>query len=339
MASDSYDVVCLGEVLVEVATDAPFGHDVPAVLGISGDTLNVAAAAAAAGARVGLVAVLTDDDLGRAIAARVETLGIDTGLLRFATGQQGVYLVHSDPAGEREFSYARSGSVGSTLSPEHLPDEVLRHAGAVVASGIAGAISPSARAAVRHAARVAGRFVYDPNYRPRLTGAADAAELLVALAPDSWVITPSHPGETSALLGVDSAVAAADRLRALGTEIVAVTCGASGVQVVDAEVSAWIPSVPAPTVADQTGAGDAYVGTLTARLVLGDDLVTSARLAAAASSLVVGGRGGTGLVPTLAQTRAHLAAAPVSSTEEPDSAGVAAHAKSMRPHSRKGTGA
>ena len=37
----------------------------------------------------------------------------------------------------------------------------------------------------------------------------------------------------------------------------------------------------------------------------------------AASSLVVGGRGGTGLVPTLAQTRAHLATA--SSIEERDS--------------------
>ena len=309
VTADSYDVVCLGEVLVEVATTAPFGHDVPAVLGISGDTLNVAAAAAAAGARVGLVAVLTDDDLGRAIAARVEALGIGTGLLHFAAGQQGVYLVHSDPAGEREFSYARSGSVGSSLAPATA-------AGGGAALGRCGRRERDRRRdlavgseAVRHAARVAERFVYDPNYRPRLTGAADAAELLAELAPDCWLITPSHPGETSALLGVDSAVAAAERLRALGTEIVAVTCGASGVLVVDAEVSAWVPSVPAPAVVDQTGAGDAYVGTLTARLVLGDDLISAARLAAAASSLVVGGRGGTGLVPTLAQTRAHLATA------------------------------
>jgi 2-dehydro-3-deoxygluconokinase len=325
---DSYDVVCLGEVLVEVATTAPFGHDVPAVLGISGDVLNVAAAAAAAGARVGLAAVLTDDDLGRAIAARVDALGIGTELLRFAAGQQGVYLVHSDPTGEREFSYARSGSVGSSLSPEHLPAAVLRRAGAVVASGIAGAISSSAQEAVRHAASTAEKFVYDPNYRPRLTGVGDARALLNQLAPDCWLVTPSHPGETSALLAADSAVDAAQRLRTLGTEVVAVTCGASGVQVVDAEVSAWIPSVPAPVVVDQTGAGDAYVGTLTARLVLGDDLVTAARLAAAASSLVVGGRGGTGLVPTLARTRAHLAA-----TEDSQPAGVAPA------QSREGTGA
>jgi 2-dehydro-3-deoxygluconokinase len=66
--------------------------------------------------------------------------------------------------------------------------------------------------------------------------------------------------------------------------------------------------------------------------VLGDDLRTAARLAAAASSLVVGGRGGTGLVPTLSETRAHLATAP---GPEPDFAGAAPPAKSQ---SREETG-
>ena len=52
--------------------------------------------------QVGLVAVITDDELGHAIATRIAELGISTDLLHFATGQQGVYLVHSDPHGERE---------------------------------------------------------------------------------------------------------------------------------------------------------------------------------------------------------------------------------------------
>ena len=99
-----FDVVVMGEILVEVATDLPFAHGVPAQLGISGDALNVAAAAAAAGARVGLLSVLTDDALGQAMSARVAELGISTDLLLHRRGQQGVYLVHSDPDGEREFS-------------------------------------------------------------------------------------------------------------------------------------------------------------------------------------------------------------------------------------------
>ncbi|MDP9984837.1 sugar/nucleoside kinase (ribokinase family) [Pseudarthrobacter oxydans] len=90
----------------------------------------------------------------------------------------------------------------------------------------------------------------------------------------------------------------------------AVTCGAEGIQL-DGELlsgdggSAWVDAVPAPSVVDQTGAGDAFVGTLTARMVLGDSLAAAARFGAAAASLVVGGKGGTGFIPTFDQTRAH----------------------------------
>jgi 2-dehydro-3-deoxygluconokinase len=308
-AGGAFDVICLGEVLLEVATEQPYGHDVPAVLGVSGDALNVAAAAAAAGARVGLVAVLADDELGLAITRRVTDLGVSPELLRYRSGQQGIYLVHSDPAGERQFSYARSGSVGSTLGPEDLPSDLVGRAGAVVASGIACAVSESGQAAVRHAARTARRFVFDPNFRPRLTTADRAAASLTELAPLTWLMTPSFPGETSALLGVETAVEAGRRLRGLGTAHVAVTCGADGVQLVAEDLETWIPAVPAERLVDQTGAGDAFVGTLTARLVLGDPLELAARQAAAAASLAVGGRGGTGLVPTLEQTRRHLARA------------------------------
>jgi len=303
-----FDVVVMGEILLEVATDVPFGHGVPAQLGISGDALNVAAAAAAAGARVGLLSVLTDDDLGQAITARIRELGVSTELLKYRSGQQGVYLVHCDPDGQREFSYARSGSVGSSLEPDDVDPGVFSVAGAVIAGGIACAVSATSRAAVVKAADVSSRFVFDPNYRPRLTTVEEAAAVLAELAPKAFLVTPSFPGETSALLATSSPQEAAAKLRSLGTANVAVTCGAEGVQLQSETEAAWIDSIPAPAVVDQTGAGDAFVGTLTARLVLGDALSDAARHGAAAASLVVGGKGGTGFIPTLAQTRAHAAA-------------------------------
>ncbi|MEY9778352.1 2-dehydro-3-deoxygluconokinase [Arthrobacter sp. MW3 TE3886] len=305
-----FDVVVMGEILVEVATDVAFGHGVPAQLGISGDALNVAAAAAAAGARTGLLAVLTDDDLGQAIAARIRELGISDELLKFRTGQQGVYLVHSDPEGQREFSYARQGSVGSTLSPEDVNPAVFSAARAVIAGGIACAISATSRAAVLKASAVSRRFVFDPNFRPRLTSVEEATALLAELAPRTFLVTPSFPGETSALLDCATPREAAAKLRSLGAANVAVTCGAEGIQL-DGKLLAgdheffWVDAIPAPSVVDQTGAGDAFVGTLTARLVLGDSLAAAARYGAAAASLVVGGKGGTGLIPTFDQTSAH----------------------------------
>ncbi|MBT2588519.1 sugar kinase [Arthrobacter sp. ISL-95] len=303
--NEHFDVIVMGEILLEVATDVPFGHAIPAQLGISGDALNVAAAAAAAGARTGLLAVLPDDDLGQAIAARIAELGIATDLLKFRPGQQGAYLVHSDPLGQREFSYARSGSVGSTLSPDDIDESVFSSAGAVLAGGIACAISESSRAAVLRAASLTKRFIFDPNFRPRLTSAGEASRLLAELAPQSYLVTPSFPGETSTLLNVSSAGEAAIKLRAMGAKNVAVTCGADGIQLESDSVSAWIDAITAPLVVDQTGAGDAFVGTTTARIVRGDSLPQAARYGAAAASLVVGGKGGTGLIPTFEQTQAH----------------------------------
>ncbi|TVT05271.1 sugar kinase [Amycolatopsis bartoniae] len=274
-------------------------------MGVSGDVVNAAAAAAAAGARVGLVARVTDDELGDAVATRVRQLGIDDALLRRVPGQQGMYVQYSDPDGDRQFCYARTGSVGSQLSPEDLDRDVLANAGAVLASGITCAISASARAAVLAAAEWSRRFVYDPNYRPRLTTAAEAADALRALAPFATLVTPSAPGETKALLAAPDPAAAAAALRELGARAVAVTCGSSGVHVSTAAGERWHEAVPAPEVVDQTGAGDVFAGTATARLALGDSVADAARIGAAAASLSVGGQGGTGRIAPLPEVLAH----------------------------------
>jgi 2-dehydro-3-deoxygluconokinase len=181
---------------------------------------------------------------------------------------------------------------------------LLESAGGVLVSGITAALSASARATVLAAARRARRFVYDPNFRPRLTTPDEAAALLAELAPHCALITPSAPHECSTLLGVSEPADAAARLRAAGTEAVAVTCGASGVHVDDG-APRWQPAIPAPVVVDQTGAGDVFVGTVTARLALGDDLHTAVQIGAAASSLAVGATGGSGGIATLARVRTH----------------------------------
>jgi 2-dehydro-3-deoxygluconokinase len=301
-----FDVVVLGEVLLEVSTEVPIADGVPARLGVSGDALNVAAAAAAAGARTALLTVLGTDELGDAILARMAELGVATDLVVRAPGRQGLYFVHSDPDGEREFTYLRSGSVGSTLAPEHVDEAVFSSAGAVVASGITCAISDSARAAVVRASSLASRFVFDPNHRPRLTTAESTLAVIAELAPRTALMTPSFPVETQ-LLGAESPDAAAERLRDLGVGAVAVTCGSRGVHVSDGASERFVDSVPAPSVVDQTGAGDAFVGSTVARLVAGESLDEAVGYGVAAASLVVGGRGGTGLVPTREQTLAHRA--------------------------------
>lgn len=305
-SQNAFDVVLLGEPLVEISTTQPFVHGVSSVLGVSGDVVNAGAAAAAAGASVALIARVSNDELGDAVCARIRALGIDDTYIQRIDGQQGAYFLHIDPQGQRQFSYARSGSVGSQLTIADVPADVLGSAGAVLVSGITAALSESARSAVLFAADKSRRFVYDPNFRPRLTTASDSAALLRELAPHCSVVVPSAPGEIDAILGVDDPLVAATRLREWGAASVAVTRGADGITVVSEDGSVHEErTVPALDVVDQTGAGDVFAGTLTARMALGDTLVEAVSLAASAASLSVGGRGGTGLIGSLTEVRAH----------------------------------
>jgi 2-dehydro-3-deoxygluconokinase len=300
-------VVVVGEVLVELSTREPLAAGATLRLGFSGDALNSAAAAAAAGADAVLVARVPDDELGDALVEHVAGLGIDTAALRRTPGQHGAYLTSADPAGERQFVYLRRASAGSTLEPADLDARLLCDA-VVLASGIACAISPTAAATVRRAAELAETFVYDPNFRPRLTSADDAARALRDLAPLAQLVTPSWPTEAQALLDLPAAAgpeAAAARLHAFGARAVALTCGPDGVVLRDGANQTFVESPPAPRVVDQTGAGDVFVGTVAARLAVGDDLDGAVRLGAAAASLSVEGVGGTGLIPSLAESRAH----------------------------------
>jgi 2-dehydro-3-deoxygluconokinase len=292
-----YDVVLLGEPLIEISTRAPVTHGVDCGLGVSGDVVNTAAAGVAAGASVAVIARVSEDELGTAVIDRLDELGVHTGFIRRNDSFQGIYVQHSDPHGDRQFCYARKGSAGSRLAPEDLPAGLLEDAGGVLVSGITAALSSTARATVLEAARRARRFVYDPNFRPRLND----------LAPYCALVTPSAPHECDALLGVSNAAQAAATLRAAGAAAVAVTCGATGVHV-DADAVHWQSAFPAPSVVDQTGAGDVFAGTVTARLALGDDLTTAVRIGAAASSLAVGGLGGSGGIAPLATVRAHAEA-------------------------------
>ena len=286
----TYDVLVVGEVLVELSADGPLRGSDTLTLSFSGDALNAAAAAAAAGASTALLARIGDDGLADALTEHVARCGVSTELLRRVPEPNGMYIVIPDPDAVGGFVYMRRGSAGSTLMPD---DVVGVSARALVVSGIGQAISSSAAAAVEHAARSADGFVvYDPNFRARLTTPEAARAAFERIAPHVTLALPSHPVETGALLGVETPEEAVAACRELGVRDVAVTCGAEGVLV--GEV--WVPAAPVERVVDATGAGDAFAGTAAARLALGASLEDAVRDGVAAAARSLGARGGTGWI-------------------------------------------
>ncbi|MFJ7775734.1 PfkB family carbohydrate kinase [Streptomyces yangpuensis] len=316
-AATAYDVLVLGEVLVEIHAGTALreaADGTRARISYSGDALNAAAAAAAAGARTALLAVVGDDELSVPLLRRAAELGVDVSHVRRAPHPNGAYLLSADPDGDREFVYWRTRSAGSTLGPRHVGSwrDLLTRCGALVTSGITGALAPSSRAAVLAAARLVhtagGHVTYDPNFRPRLTGRAEARDLLARIAPLTGLLKTSCPADAQALVDTTDPRTAAARLRALGVRTVAVTAGPGRLLLDDGTRAEYHPVPVNPAPVDATGAGDCFTGTATARIVLGDALEDAVAHATAAASLSVSGRGGTGRVPAFRETAALAAA-------------------------------
>ena len=112
MAEKPRRVVCVGEVMVELAhgADGRYG------LAYGGDTFNTAVYLARAGVPVAYGTALGDDPYSDGIAALAAAEGVGTDLvLRLPGRMPGLYLIETDQAGERQFYYWRETSPAREL--------------------------------------------------------------------------------------------------------------------------------------------------------------------------------------------------------------------------------
>ncbi len=107
---------------------------------------------------------------------------------------------------------------------------------------------------------------------------------------------------------IDDVAAACQKLRTLGARSVVATLGARGAVVVTGEAVVAVPAFMARVV-DTTGAGDCFVGALSARLAAGETVVSAARYASAAAACAVEQLGAAPAMPTAEKVAARLAAA------------------------------
>jgi 2-dehydro-3-deoxygluconokinase len=233
---------------------------------------------------VSFLTVTGDDSLSGEMRAAWAAEGIEADLAYVdAMRRPALYLIETDPAGERRFHYWRGESAargwfralqaaGGTA--------VLDGADLVYVSGISLAILPEeerVRAIDLLARRPEGvRLAFDPNLRPVLWGRVEAARsCLQAMAGIADILLPSRQ-DLAALLGADDGRAQMDALIALGAREAAITAEADDCLVWDGKaLSALAP--PRATVVDTSGGGDSFNGAYLAARLTGADPVEAAR--------------------------------------------------------------
>jgi ribokinase len=235
-----------------------------------GKGANQAVAAARLGATVALVGAVGDDAYAETATTCLRDAGVDLTALARRPGPTGLAVVTVAADGENTIVVVPGAN--ATVSPA----DVAAHGDVIAAAAVVVVQGELPRETTEAAAR-ATRSRLIVNLAP--AGALDPAVLRRA---DPLVVNEHEAGYALALLDPTATaadgIALATALGDAGVPSVVVTLGGAGAVVFSGDTVDHL-AAPAVPVRDTTGAGDAFVGALAARLAAGDDLPGAARFA------------------------------------------------------------
>jgi 2-dehydro-3-deoxygluconokinase len=273
----AHTVYAIGECMIELQKH---GEQGTLDYRFGGDTLNTAVYMARlldpAVADVAYVTGLGVDGMSAEMLAAWEREGIATAsVLRLPDRLPGIYMIETDPDGERRFHYWRRDSAARHWMTAPGAEQVLAQlaeARLLYLSGISVAIlSPEDRdrliATLARCRAAGGKVVFDNNYRPRLWDSADTTRDVYGRVLAHADIALLTLDDEVALYGPGDALDAIERTRALGVGEVVVKCGAAPAIVWHDGWTYEVAPEPVQDVIDTTAAGDSFgAGYMAARL-------------------------------------------------------------------------
>ena len=261
-----YDVIALGELLIDFTSSAPSGQGNPQFeANPGGAPCNVLAMLARLGRRAAFVGKVWDDLFGRMLKGSIVETGIDAGALVLdPAAHTTLAFVQNAPDGDRAFSFYRDPGADELLTPEELPESALRSAGIFHFGSLSLTREPS-RAATRRAVALAaegGAIVsFDPNLRPSLWKSLDAAREEMLWGCSVCQVLKVAEEELSFLTTEEDLEAGAAKLRRdfPNIRLLLVTKGKEGSTAFWKEHQVSRPGYPVEAI-DTTGAGDTFCG-------------------------------------------------------------------------------
>ena len=306
-------VACIGECMVELS-EQPGGT---LTRGFGGDTLNTALYLARLGIPTDYVTALGDDALSDEMIAAWAEEGIGTAAVARVPGRlPGLYLIRTNPAGERQFLYWRDSAPVRQLFG--LPEiatlkQAVRNAGLVYLSGITLSLFDTAGRALLFQllaqARAGGaRVAFDTNFRPRgwpdiglaraaFDQALATADLVFAGVEDHAQLHDNTQPE--AVLAWLQRAGVAETVVKLATPACLVGTPAGPV---------LVAAPPTGPVTDTTAAGDSFAAAYIAARLAGAAPIQAAAAGHRLAGAVVQYRGA--IIPRSAMPAPHAAEAP-----------------------------
>ena len=301
------DVLCLGEPLLEF-NQIKEGNKKTYSSGYGGDTSNTAISIARQGMSVGFISKVGKDQFGWELLELWKREKVDYSHVSIhPEAPTGIYFVTHDADGHH-FTYYRSGSAASQMTPLDLPKDDLSQTRILHLSAITQAISVSscetAFAAIFQARKNGVKVSYDTNLRLKLWSLDRARDVINRTVPMCDVIMPSLEEATS-LTGLVDPEEITDYFFQLGAKLVVLKQGSHGALVSDGKENLNIPGHKVKAI-DATGAGDTFDGAFLSEWIRKDDPFSAAEYANAAAALSTTNYGAVDSIPNRDEVKEFL---------------------------------
>ena len=287
-------VACIGECMIELSERA----DGTLSRSFGGDTLNTALYMARLGVEVDYVTALGDDGWSEEMVTAWTGEGIGTGrVVRMAGRLPGLYVIQTDPKGERRFQYWRDRAAARDLFDQpgtpDLVEALARDYGLLYLSGITlslyGEVGRQRLFEAIDRARAGGaRLAFDTNFRPRGWPEPEVARRAYRQTLDRSDIVLASTEDLDLLYGVqgEEKLLEGGRPKELALKLAHPSC-----RVMKDGTDTVVDAAPVENVLDTTAAGDSFAAAYLAARLKGADPEAAARAGHRLAGVVVQHRG------------------------------------------------
>ena len=266
------DVVALGELLIDFATQSTDGEGYPTMAAHPGGApANFLAALTNFGAKTALIGKVGSDTFGKLLLGTLQKAGIETrGMVVTDDVFTTLAFVTFDAQGDREFAFSRKPGADTCLHFEEIDLSLIDEA-KVFHFGTLSLTDEPARSATYQAVAYAknkGKLItYDPNLRKPLWADLEEAKRQLIWGLGQADVVKISDEEVEFLFGLGVQEGAKYILENFGVKLVFVTCGADGCLFKNAVAEGHVPSLAGIKVIDTTGAGDIFGGSAVSQIL------------------------------------------------------------------------
>ena len=317
--SKKYDVVALGELLIDFTMNGESGQGNPLFeANPGGAPCNVLAMLCKLGKKTAFIGKVGDDMFGKMLRERAGSTGIDlSGLVSDTQVHTTLAFVQTFADGDRDFSFYRNPGADMMLRPEEVNLDLIKeakifHFGTL--SMTDEIVEEATRLAVKTAKESGCLISFDPNLREPLWSSLDKAKEKIEYGMGQCDILKISDNEIEFMTGTSDIDAGIQILREkFQIPLVFATLGKSGSKAYYKDFVVEVPGFANPDTIETTGAGDTFCASeLNYVLEHGLEELTEENLkelltfANGAASLITTRKGALCVMPERAEVEAYI---------------------------------